>query len=212
MLLFLLACRPDPIRPPNSINPYDTATEVDSGLSGSTPYEAGQERLSLGIFYEGSFSEEIAINDETSHFYIWSATMVVEDSSDCVEGVQSDQVTFGSNVWFGGGVAYDSSIDFAEWSYLHLALKSVGSSSSVLEVGMSDDGGEYWASVSDYGFVADGEWHDIVIPIADLTVDGLGLVDQGFMFKGETGAIDLQQFLLDDVYYTKEDLWGRASR
>ena len=85
MILFLvglvgvLACRPAPIEYPDSTwGSFDTASSTVDQFLGPNPYEEGDARLSLGIFYEGGFSEEIPIDEVDSFFYIW-----VQDENGC---------------------------------------------------------------------------------------------------------------------------------
>ena len=98
-LFTLIACRPEPIE-----YPYNTTTTLDTGseevdlFAGPDPYEDGESRLSLGVFYESGYSDIIPV-DEESFFYIW----ITEDTSaptfgqtpttDRIEGNVADEIT-----------------------------------------------------------------------------------------------------------------------
>ena len=66
-LFALMACRPDPIE-----YPYNTTTTLDTGseevdlFAGPDPYEDGESRLSLGVFYESGYSDIIPVDEESS--------------------------------------------------------------------------------------------------------------------------------------------------
>ena len=78
MMLFavLMACRPDPIEYPyNDGTASDTGAEEENLFAGPDPYQEGEARLSLGVFYESGYSELIPV-DETS-FYIWITELLL---------------------------------------------------------------------------------------------------------------------------------------
>lgn len=185
-MIWLLACRPAPIERPN--NPWlDTAASEDPETNDYDPYEEGEERLSLGIFYEGESSERIPIDEQSAVFNIW----VVEGTSiptfsiiadpDSVEGLTSDQLIASDAGWFGGGIAWLAERDLSKWDTLHISVRSEEDAMTNFKLGM---GGRYkqggsctgsgsrqnWRSLDDYGFVPDGEWHHLEIPVDDFTI------------------------------------------
>ena len=73
MTLNLLACREDPGAPeyPDPAqSPGDTGSTDDDFLSGSEPYVEGEARLSVGLFYEGGYSDLLEVDDQT-HENLW---------------------------------------------------------------------------------------------------------------------------------------------
>ena len=71
VLFTLLACRPDP-GTPNYPEPGPwTRTGDDFYVDALAP---GEERLAIGLFYEGAATESWPIDDTDSHFYIYSNT------------------------------------------------------------------------------------------------------------------------------------------
>ena len=104
-LLALMACRPDPIE-----YPYNTTTTLDTGseeadlFAGPDPYEDGESRLSLGVFYESGYSDIIPVDEESSFFYIWitedtsAPTFSQTPTTDRVEGNIADE-NYGRTVW-----------------------------------------------------------------------------------------------------------------
>ena len=189
MLWLLLACRPDPIeRPGNeSLSELIGDTASDGLPEGPDPYEEGEDRLSLGLFYEGGFSEEILIDDQSVFFYIWTVegtsipTFVQIPSYDAVEGMIADELIASDAGWFGGGLSWLQERDLSQWKYMNLSIRSTEEALAGLKIGM---GGRYkeggsctgsgtrqnWVSLSNYGFVPDGEWHHLQIPLYDFTI------------------------------------------
>ena len=107
-LLLLSACRPT-LGPPD-YPAFGVWTETgDAFLVGPDPYEPGEERLAVGIFYEGEVSELVIVDDVSTHYYIYDGyTQLV--SSDRVEGLESARLVQGLNTWWGGGVHWDSPV------------------------------------------------------------------------------------------------------
>ncbi len=201
LLMALGACRDDP-----GVAVYpDRPIFVDVGddfFDGSTPWE-GQPRLSLGAFYEGGATETVVIDDVVNHFYVYSSTFLVNLSTDRVEGLSADEIVASNVGWIGGGIHWDSPNDLSDWTTMHLALQSDNTDYNALTIGMN--GGEVEVSVnaSDYGFVADGDWHDVTIPLGDfngvdITQVGVALI---LLADGVGGGASL---LVDDVYLNQE--------
>lgn len=92
-----------------------------------------------------------------------------------------------------------------EDGFLHVALKT--SSTTTFQIGMKsgnvDNIGQSWiefANGSDpYGFVRDGQWHEIEIPLSDFSSVDLSQVNQLFELLGTDGAISGIE--IDDIYF-----------
>ena len=75
MLLVLVGCRSGT----NDSN-YEDQVPFDFGLDsivGPDPYVEGNQRLSIGGFYEGGSSENIEINQENTHLYLYENTVAL---------------------------------------------------------------------------------------------------------------------------------------
>ena len=92
----LLGCRPDlgdPAYPDvEAKNPTTTQTDF---LPGDVQYQAGDERLSVSLFYEGNFTEQVLIDDVTTHYYVWESTYSQAPSDDRIEGLESERYVIG---------------------------------------------------------------------------------------------------------------------
>lgn len=204
-LLLLGACRPDPGAPRYPTpEAWDPTTDDPDFLPGDTPYAEGDERLSLGVFYEGGHSEILQIDEVTRHVYIYEGTFTIGVSDDRVEGLVSGLATVtGAQPWWGGGVHWDVPTDLSAWTTLHLAIASDDAAFSSWNLGMSDGITEATVDVADYGFVADGDWHIVTIPLDDLSGLDRSQISVALLIVGD-GVVSGDSLQLDDLYLTKD--------
>ncbi|HYO71700.1 MAG TPA: hypothetical protein VEU33_37045 [Archangium sp.] len=208
----LAACRPDPglsdyENQGGPSLPTDGGTEPDADmLPGPFPYQTGQRRLSVG-FYEGGRSDDIAVDDTTTHVYLYGNTVILEPSSTRVEGKSADLVVRASKDWLGFGVHWNATRDLRTWKTMHVSLRSSAPGFAQVEVGMSDDTHDVKLDAKKYGYMNDDEWHHLSIPLADFTASGLNLnlsaIDAPFQFGAGAGA-PADKLLLDNLYFTAE--------
>lgn len=199
-LVAAAACRPMPEGAPK-YPVYEEYRSADD-LEGPFPYVEGEPRLSFGVFYEGGFSEEIPIDDTVTHYYIYETTYTQAPSSDRIEGTMSDALTVRLN-WLGGGIVWDAPRDLSAWTTLHASFKSDDALFEDLGVQIESPAGLTRRIISDYGFVADGEWHSIAIPLEDFAGVNFSQVDIPISFLADTASTG-SVVLVDDVYYTQE--------
>ncbi len=197
-LTLLLGCRPDMGAPDY---PDPGPWHGDSGdsdyLEGPDPYVDGEARLSLGMFYEGDASDF----DQADNLYIYSDTFTVSSSDDRVEGWVSDLWTHGSLAWWGGGLHWDEARDLSAWSTLNIDLKAPAEGGiTAVDIALQGDK-EGRVSCSSYGFVADGSWHHLVLPLADFAALGADLtqVTVPLILVGEVSA-EGEQLYIDNLY------------
>ena len=200
-LIALGACRLDPGDPQY---PDWPVFEQEDGLPGPFPFEKGDERLSVGVFYEGLRTESIDIDGSTTNYFIFEGTYTQEVTDDRVEGLLADEIFITDlQVWWGGGIIWDPPRDLTGWTTLHISLKASDALFETMTVGPQTNGADNVVNAVDYGFAADGEWHNLVIPMADLLGADLANVTSPLLLlngQGTTGST----LLVDDVYYTKE--------
>ena len=224
LMLALCGCRSDP-GAGDYENQIDFMFPEDAGtggmstlLPGPDPYVEGDKRLSVGLFYEGRSSDLIEVNNMTTFFYIWENTFTSETTNDHIEGVSADAVVRTSVLWWGGGVSWSAPRDLSEWKVMRLSLKSSDPGFESVEIGMASyvapatEGGapgenRVVLKAEDYGHVADGEWHQVSIPLADFAAKGLDLTQivSPFSFGGANGeAHPGERLLADDLYFEVE--------
>lgn len=204
-VLALAACRPDP-GSPNYANPdvWDPTSDDPDFVESDNPFEEGDERLSIGIFYEGGFSEALPVDNATRHVYIYEDTFSIGVSDNRFEGLTADEISLtGAQVWWGGGVHWDTPTDLSEWTTLHVALASSDPSFESWTLGMSDGITEARVNVADAGFVADGSWSSLRIPLSDFEGLDLSQIAIALLVVGESGTAG-DSLLIDDLYFTKD--------
>jgi len=169
----------------------------------------GEERLSLGVMYEGPFTEEVVIDELNAHLYIYEETFSLSTfDGDLVEGFSSDQITTRGGAWWGGGVHWEQPRDLSGWGALKLSLKSSDEGFEALEIGMNSGEEERQARVlaSDYGFIADGVWHELKIPLTALGERGLALNEVVAPLVLIGGASEAgERLLIDGLYLSSVD-------
>lgn len=210
LLMLLAACRPEPgdadyenqgqsTRPDAGVDPNA------GGLPGPFPFQEGQRRLVVG-FYEGGRSEEVAIDNTTTHVYLYENTVTLEAANgDHVEGRSSDLVVHAGKAWLGFGIHWDTARNLDAWKTLHVSLKSADPGFAEVTVAMNDTAKSFQLPVKKYGYKNDGEWHHLAIPLSDYVAVGLKLnaVNSPFaLFSGQGQPAD--KLLLDNVYFTAD--------
>ena len=115
--------------------------------------------------------------------------------------------------FWGGGIEWLSGADLSGWTMLHISLKSFDRPMESTEVGLGDlvsgSGSVNYAflPVADYGFVADGRWHHVTIPVADFEALGVQLEDPSlpFALRGEDTP-EGSQIWVDNFYLSQGEL------
>ena len=173
---------------------------------GPNPYRVGNERLSVGIFYEGGSSEEYRLNPPDRDLQVFildpndpegTLTVDITGTDDRSEGRSADRFTFRYD-WFGCQVIYqDGPENLSAWKTLFVSLKSSDKSATDFEITMNGKA----VSAATYGFVNDGNWYHLAIPTQDFDVD-LTSVDRPFGLNGKNLVVG-ETLIVDDLYFTK---------
>lgn len=210
LLMLVAACRPEPGDSDYENQGQYSRPDAGDGpssdvLPGPFPYQEGQRRLGVG-FYEGGRSEDIAIDNTTTHVYLYENTVTVEPSTDRVEGRSSDLVVHAGKTWLGLGIHWDSTRNLDGWKTLHVSFKSADPGFASVKVGMNDASKSVQLDVSKYGYKNDGEWHHLAIPLADFAANNgvkLNAINAPFvLIAGQGPAAD--KLLLDNLYFTAD--------
>jgi len=167
----------------------------------------------FGVFTETEShraSGTFAIGKE-GDFFVWEKTLVDAEEKPR-EGNRSKSLQSAPGVnWFGAAFTPNIKHDLRAFRYpnsrLRFSLKT--SSSATFMIGMKSgnvDGiGQKWITFSPgtdpYGFIRDGQWHVIEIPMSHIAQEvDLRQVSQLFQVLGLTGPISNLE--LDDIYFT----------
>lgn len=223
-LLALTGCR-DPLGTPDYSDSPDRTEDAGmrpERLLGSDPYIPGQRRLNIGLFYEGDASQRFGLDAERlclrePHtqplrcYFIFAMPdgqlQYDQDTvDDRIEGVLSDRITLTGTPFWGGGVVWDAPTDLSAWTTLHLALKSSDPSFAEINISMQSGTDMVIAPVqpaANYGWVNDGEWHTLDIPLADFpNLDRQNI--RSPLILGGTGSTADDELLVDEVYLTQD--------
>lgn len=138
------------------------------------PFQPGTPRLGIGAFYEGGASETVAIDNTTSHLYIYPSgnTLTVSDDKDVkAEGYVSQRCQVSGGLgWFGMGVHWDAARDLTKWRTLHIALRSSAATMNDVVIGMNSpmqNPETAKLNAKNYGYTNDGAFHHLAIPLSD---------------------------------------------
>ena len=191
---------PDPNYPDFTDALADLA-ETTTFVESPTPFVPGSKRLSIGIFYDGAYSDIILLDDTTTHFYIYEQTFDIKNEYQLVrEGLRADAIIGVGTPWLGGGVSWDEAKDLSNWSTMHVSLRSDNPQFNDLKLEI-EAGRVLRVELADYGFVADGEWHELSIPLDTLTERGADLtaVTRPFVLIGGNISVG-SRLIVDNLY------------
>ncbi|HPR32418.1 MAG TPA: glycoside hydrolase family 16 protein [Prolixibacteraceae bacterium] len=161
-----------------------------------------------GIYTENpAITERLAIDNVTGHLYNWDNTVAFNQSISPYEG--SEALSFrsqGGAGWWGWGIFSDQALNLENFSdgYLHFALNTKSAELFRVTVnGANNTKGEvtFQNGNDPYGFLRDGRWHRVVVPVADLRAKGLDLSSCGNVFTLSGGSIS--GLAVDDVYFSE---------
>ncbi|MEC9091948.1 MAG: hypothetical protein VX438_04525, partial [Planctomycetota bacterium] len=120
----------------------------------------------------------------------WNNLKVSQESGSAAEGKHSWLLEAAAGEWFGGSVWVANHRNMSNYSdgFLHFTAKS--KSPAALRVGIkSSRGGESWLPLGDenseFGFLRDGQWHPVKVPLNRFSNIDFETVHQLFMIAGE---------------------------
>jgi hypothetical protein len=182
------------------------------------PFQPGDERLSVGYFYEGGRSTTIEINTVTTEYFIFAidvtdpiATRSFAEgtSDDRAEGQASYEVTLNGSPFWAGGIIWFEPFDLSAWTTMFVSFKSSDPSFAsfdlTLQSGEEEEPDGVVLDPSAYGYANDGEWHFLEIPLQDAVDRGWdpSAVRSPFIFSGPAGTQG-EVLLIDNLYFTKD--------
>lgn len=170
------------------------------------------ENGSFGVFTENAAHKtagefQLGVDGE---FYIWENTLQAAAQSPYEGSVSMSLASTPGPLWFGAAFTPNLRYNLSAFRYpsslLHFAMKT--SSNVKFKIGMRsgsvDDLEQEWITFETgndpYGFVRDGQWHVVEIPMADI-IDTVDLTNVGQIFEllgvdGPIGGIEL-----DDICF-----------
>jgi len=189
------------------------------------PFQPGDERLSVGYFYETGRSETIPINTVTTNYFIFvvdenrpaeTLTYSQNTSSDRLEGLESVEITLNDRTFWGGGIIWEEPVDLSEWTTMFVAFKSSDASFESFDLKLQyaedrlpndppPDPIEVTLNPRTYGYTNDGEWHFLQIPLQDAIDLGWDPIRarSPFIVGGSPNRVG-DVLLIDNLYFTKD--------
>jgi len=167
---------------------------------------AEQRHGNFGILADGTTCAAAIDFASDANLYVWNnLTSVVATPA---AGTQSIALRTNDTSWFGFGIATTNRHNFLNYAggYLNVSMKTT--STDTFKVGLSGGAsGEAWVSFKSgsdpYGFVRDGQWHAVTIPMTLFgNVDFTDIL-QYFMVVSD-GAVNAGRTLeFDEIYYSE---------
>ncbi|TFH29677.1 MAG: hypothetical protein E4H00_06500 [Myxococcales bacterium] len=182
------------------------------------PFQPGDERLSVGYFYESGRSTTIKINTVTTDYFIFAIdvndpvrtrSFAEATSTDRAEGRFSYEVTLNGSPFWAGGIIWFEPIDLSAWTTMFVSFKSSDPSFArfdiTLQWGEEEEPNGITLDPTAYGYSNDGEWHFLQIPLQDAIDRGWDprTTRSPFIFSaagGDPGDV----LLIDNLYFTKD--------
>jgi beta-glucanase (GH16 family) len=156
-----------------------------------------------------SITDKFVINNVTGNIFNWSNTVAFNNAIPAYEGeaVLSLRSSGASN-WWGFGINSLNPLTFQNFAdgYLHFSLRTKSTQLFRITLNATDGSkGEItFTNGSDpYGFVRDGFWHQIAVPISDLVAQGLNLSLMKDIFTMSGGTI--ADVGADDIYFSMSE-------
>jgi beta-glucanase (GH16 family) len=154
-----------------------------------------------------AISDKFALDNVNGNLYIWENTIAFITTLPAFEG--KDVISFrstGAASWWGFGLNSKALLNLENYAkgYLHLALrtKSTQPFKIVIEGANSSIGEVTFLNGADpFGFVRDGIWHQLTIPVSNLVAQGLNLSACGNIFTMTGSAIG--DIAVDDIYLSE---------
>ncbi|MBN1411007.1 MAG: discoidin domain-containing protein [Spirochaetales bacterium] len=140
-------------------------------------------------------------------FNIWADTFSLATANPGAggEGSECYQLTINNAGWMGLGVMGPATGDnLLNYKNTYLTFKIKTTATCGFKAGLEYGGGTArWATLSaENGYVNDGQWHTVRIPMADLAGTDFSMITHYFMFMNDQGTTAGQVVYLDDIYWT----------
>ncbi len=216
------ACRADPGTGDYSSHEGLRDSNTSSFLPGPVPFVPTVPRLALGGFYEPVGGERVLAENGVDIFYFifdtagdgsGQFTYEQETSSDRVQGALSDRLTLSGAGFWGGGFFWFTARDISNFTTLNVSFKASAAALADITIavesgrdrppmGVGDQTTVATVNAADYGYVNDGEWHSITIPISDFEAQGFDPSSVRVPVRWGGEASDGGETLLvDDLYF-----------
>lgn len=161
-----------------------------------------------GIFTENpAITERFVIDDLNNAIYIWDNSLEAVADGPVYEGGEAlNFAAFPARTWFGYGINAANGLNLSHYNtgYLNLSLRTAATNKFHIEISDINNQSKKidFVNGSDpYGFVRDGKWHTVSIPVSEFINAGVDFSNLGNVFAlAGDGAIS--HIFVDDVYFS----------
>lgn len=171
------------------------SSQPASGFSKYVPAQGN-----YGLFTTSPVADELVLGTDGDVF-VWEQTLL-EGPAETYNGQPALSYITNNLGWFGLGITADQLHDLSafEGGNLHLAMKSSSQETLNLSIniGLAVGTVVFEAGNDPYGFARDGQWHELIIPLADFAGVNLSGVETLLSINGTGNISDLA---LSDVYF-----------
>jgi len=207
--LALFACRGDPgeidyTSHVGVIDEFGPQPEVPF-LEGPDPFQPGDLRGFLGLGYEGVFTEEFVLGSGRDFFIFVidgtsRLTFTQTTTTTRIEGTSAEAFILNGSPFWGGGFVYETPADFSTYDAIVVSLRSADPAFERVTVEVQSEAGSTILNASDYGYVNDGEFHTLRIPLVDFADVDFSAVTAPFILAGSASAVG-DTLVVDNLYY-----------
>lgn len=169
----------------------------------------------LSETYNGAKYAVPATDGDGVSMDVWNG-FVITDRTDAPipEGSKYNRFTVNATTWVGAGFACTNTGSYKDMSsyyngYLKFYARTSNSALANYEIGIEMTAGQAWKTLTSLGFVADGNWHEISMPIntttnALLTSTNLAQVKLLLMFRNNTAPLTVGHAIdIDNIVWVK---------
>ncbi len=164
-----------------------------------------------GLFTENpNVTTKLLIDDVDGHIYIWDGTLgAIASSSYDGNDVLAFKST-GAKDWWGFGIHDNKGYDLSHFANGYLSFSVKTSSQETFAVAIEGAAGsqkgvfQFAVGSDPVGFLRDGEWHRVSVPIAPMVAAGLDLSFVGVPFSATSSGTSnsISDIAFDDIILT----------
>lgn len=190
---------------------------LSSAVTFTVSASFSQDNNTFSIYSDQVYNPDLEF-EENIALYIWENTGELAELE--IHSYSGMFMRFRYNNqkrWFGFGYATLPDDNFRNMSmfkdgYLSVTLKAQGNLPDSIRIGLKSGhtkGGESWVELSNYGFLNNGDWQTITIPISDFIKAQIGFFDltaisQYFMISGKRNIPRDMILDFDEIYWMKK--------
>jgi len=187
---------------------YIRVTDTATTPAVVTDKVATQPHGNLGVMADATVCPTNLAMGTDANFYIWSNTLTAGTST----RPKSVSLVYNTGAgWWGAGVATINRYNRLNYAAgaLHVSVKTASPDPFLIGVS-GGDGGNSWVTLTSggtksYDFARDNQWHDITIPMTNLSGADFTDVSQFFMAMSGATVTANQAYEFDNIYWSEND-------